>query len=369
MLRRIGELYSLIAESDDDPDEFFASNEWRSWAFVPRLLRVLESRERTDVDESRPSAGLRNSRCSAWEQFLEFMMIQDNWTTKPPWLISRSALADELLAMRVLFKDLRMPQPHSDNHLPLTKLELEAIEGVLSSHRPDYPFHDSARERNLLIYSLLRWGGLRMGEALNITYDDLPATETPSARIIRELSEECRSISVTRRPDDPLDSRIREARVKRRNHAVWFPDDVLSGIENFVNTVRSRGSKSRYIIQTTDKSLAPLSQSRAEKIVKTLGGAAAREFERRNPELPHTLLSLCAHRFRATRATELMEVFFPDPTRQTDAQKEEFCEFFGWTTFDSAAPYISMLRKREGQRLFEAGHKQRIEMLKAAGAL
>jgi hypothetical protein len=373
MLRRVGDLYDWCLNNDiTDPDLFFRNQRWSSFAFMARAIRHIEALE-AEAQRSLPKPGdglnrptpearprLRNGRCAAWESFVLFILIQDNWSPQPQYPISRGELRDAKVALHEFFRGLRQPVPASTPHKPLTPRELESIEAVLARKGRQSPFALQTIDRNRVLYGTIRWGGVRIGEALKVKTQDLPPLETSSEKLVRELKHKARSLMIQRRPDDPEDPRVWEVRVKRGNRLVALPDELIESTLLYAAS-RNHGTQAEggdYLLQRTGNVARPLSQSRAEAIVKQLGAAAAREFEDRYPGESHSLRNLSWHRFRTTRACELVPAFFGD-AEVTETRKRAFCDYFGWADLSSAGPYIGSLLRERGQEVLDRDDRLR----------
>jgi len=115
-----------------------------------------------------------------------------------------------------------------------------------------------------------------------------------------------------------------------------------------------------YIIRTLDRS-RPLSVSSTERLVKTIGKAAAAQLAESNPSSMNTLPRLSSHRLRATRAVELLPIFFTD-LRWNELDQQAFLDFFGWADPKYAEPYLKTLYRANARKKLQ----KHAESLKAS---
>ncbi len=359
-LRRISDLYNWYdSELKCDLDALLLDGRLPRQQDIARALRdlgadrdyfVRKQPARCEVEPTPCSAAQTNQRIGAWLSFLRFASIPDNWRSgyNNSDDGSRSERSNYIYELSEMLALQRQVMPECDSHKGLSGDELVAIESVLLALFPN------TRVRNVLIYRLLRFGGVRIGEALKIKAVDLPSIERAGSSALRRLYGEPYAVKIKRRPDDPDDTRTREARVKRGDRCVELPDDLVEDLQAYAKVRSQSASVSPYLFISSVDPAKPLSQSRAEKIIKIIGNAAHDYFSVHFPDQRSSLLELCWHRLRTTRAIEMVPHFFPGGV-ETESAKEEFILQFGWAAMDYAKPYLKELRRARGaQRIRDA---------------
>lgn len=338
-LRRIGALYDWYASRLTlDLDALFLAGEAPR---IQHLKRAVADFRRGDLlpDFKRPQVAARtlNACIRAWLDFLAFGMFPDLWRTghhNDDDVHARQGRRDNLAEITEALQALRLPEPEFVSHEPLIPDDLRLLEIALFG--PSSCFAAQALQRNRLIYRLIRFTGVRGGEALKIMLADLPPLESAGAVIERRLLQRARYLKIVRRPDDPEDPRLREARVKRGDRDIPIPDDLAEDLWEYA---KGRGpSASPYLFVSSNDPAKPLSFSRLEDIAHQLSVAATK--------LAPTgrTVHLNWHRLRTTRAVEAVPEFFPGG-KETHANTREFLHYFGWQTPDSAEPYLKSLRQ------------------------
>lgn len=190
----------------------------------------------------------------------------------------------------------------------------------------------------------MRWGGLRLGEALKVQLEDIPPRESDADAILREVDGSALAIQIHRRVDDLLDTRRSEPAVKRLGRRVALPDTVIKLLWDYRDTLPK---STPYLVRTDDKTRA-LSYSQASKIAAAIRPAATKLFEAQHPGDAHTLSAFRWHRLRHTRAVEMLPEYFPDGQADPIRQRQ-FCDAFGWAYLESAEPYLRLLYRRDGE--------------------
>lgn len=354
-LRRIQELYRAYAGMGINLDEAILSGNVDIRDVESAVYWLEEDAEGDDEslesDSGEPvSAPMRNQRISVWSDFMEWALESANWTLCTRLERDRRE-RDSAMRLRMLLDDLRLALPVHREVEPLSSRELEVLDDLLAPNASGEfslsPFEGAAARRTWVLYQVLRWSGMRLGEALKLRIEDIPPREDDAEKIIREVEGTALSVSIHRRADDLADHRRIEPSVKRFGRSVPMPDAVLELIWEYIDSLPTT---TPYLIRTAEGSRA-LSYSRASKLCFEIRAHAARLFEERYPGDPHTLNNLRWHRLRHTRAIELLPEFFPD-RRSDPIGVQRFCEAFGWARLTSAEPYLRLLHRQEGEALW-----------------
>jgi integrase len=286
------------------------------------------------------SARAHNRRIRAWEDFLLWALYPKNYQScyqpesDPEGKKDRRERRVEL---ELFFSNARKPEPASVHHSGLSSEELEAIMVAIGPDEqgsfPESGFSENTRRRNWTMYSVGRWGGLRRGEILKLKTCDVP--RRVKDEFTGQMVYTSHEIQVVRRPDDPDDPRTsRTPSVKRHSRAVVLPETLLDDLNAYIDERGVAGFKASYLF--TSETGSPLSIERADNIIKQIGRYAASVFEERHPGVQHSLHELSWHRLRYTRAKELLPEFLEAGPIGLD----EFLEYFGWVSLESAAPYV-----------------------------
>jgi integrase len=207
------------------------------------------------------------------------------------------------------------------------------------------------RVRNDLMLQCARWGGLRRGELLKLQCCDIGPAGDDYALSSGALATERQpygepgvdEIRILRRPDDPEDSRNPPPKVKSRERIIAFPTWLIVALHAYADGIppigrRARHVKTPYLFVDLQSGL-PLSLAAADDAIKAIRIPAATRFAEIYPEATHTLKTLSWHRFRHTRAKELLLEFRDEGAIGI----EKFCDYFGWKNLKSAEPYINDL--------------------------
>jgi hypothetical protein len=357
LLRRIGDLYDWATNAEGiDLDGQFRAGKGIRVDQIARALQELELPSSPGAQIS-PRPRLRNARCSAWTEFLRFVYRPSLWRTGLSVVESHALRHESERDLGVLVAELNRERQFVADSTPHTALsgeELDAIDEVLDPSHSGNPFAQDMALRNRVLYDIARYGGLRVGELLKLQVSDAPLPEGTGDRLVRKLRGDPRSVLVVRRPDDLEDSRAYEPSVKRRDREVSLPDDVVDELLEYTRSTRQT-RKTSYLF-CTDDHRHPLSQSRANKIIRSLGAAASLAFQAKHgPSSSNSLVSLTWHRLRHTRALELVNVFFPDldfdpRSEKSIREQNAFLQFFGWSDPVSARPYIEPMYKIDASR-------------------
>lgn len=303
------------------------------------------------------SAPMRNQRISVWSDFMEWALESANWTLRARPERDRRE-RETAMRLRLLLEDLRLAFPAHGEVEPLSGRELEVLDDLLGPNALGEfnlsPFEGDAARRTWVLYQVLRWSGMRLGEALKLRIEDVPPREGDADKIIREVEGTALSVSIHRRVDDLADHRRIEPSVKRLGRTVPMPNAALELLWEYIDSLPAT---TPYLIRTSEGSRA-LSYSRASKLCFEIRPHAARLFEERYPGDSHTLNALRWHRLRHTRAIELLPEFFPD-RRSDPIGVQRFCEAFGWARLTSAEPYLRLLHRQEGEALWRQSLERR----------
>lgn len=343
IVRRLADLYEWCAANSVELE----NDLMRGGHISPQL--ILRALQDAAVSEAHVDH-LQNDRISVWLEFLRFAVVPDNWQSG-----RHEKESDESRARRRAYVDdlsrllaaRRIRAAVVTSHQPLSKLELDAIDYVLGVESQPI-FSAKAAARNKLLFRVVRWTGARIGEVLKLKAEDVPNEPSIPDRILASISGQPQLLKIRRRPDDPDDGRRREPRVKRGNREVPIPDELCSDMRKHL--AKRRSGTSQYVFLSSTDEERPLSQSRAEKIIKTLGRHADLAFKFLHPTEESTLRDLCWHRLRTTRAVELAFRYFPDG-KASEYETLQFIRHFGWASIRSAAPYISTMRDRSATEM------------------
>jgi hypothetical protein len=267
------------------------------------------------------------------------------------------------------------PEPRSGRVNPLTDLELEAIQAVTAPDQfgrfPESGFAEHTRLRNWLMIQTCRWAGYRLGEMLKTCVTDVPpppSGEEGTTSLVRDFysvralpawfrtaqREDPASaysvLNLERRPDDPSDTRLgRKPKVKTAERRPVVPDEYLRKVREYIVTPVPGGRRARkastpylFVVLGVGGVCRPISVRNSMRVLKRIGREAAAWMATNHPGVDHTLNSLHWHRFRHTRAMELLPEFLEDENVGLD----QFCQFFGWASIVSAEPYVKQLLQR-----------------------
>lgn len=350
-LRRIRDLYLAFRRLSIDLDQAILNRNLDLQSIETALFWLEEEHE-----DSSSSPGLRNRRIMAWSDFLAWAIETSHWTLRTNPLHADKE-RDAAGRLRIMLEDHQLPVSVSREVHPLATREVEVLNDVLgpgtSGGYERSPFGAETAERAWILYLLLRWGGLRLGEALKLKLEDLPPRETEAEAILREIENSALAIHVRRRIDDVSDTRVNEPSVKRLSRRVPLPDALVQLLWKQLDRAPTADS---YLIRTDDR-VRPLSYSQASKLTYEIRKAAIVLFEERYPGDPHTLAQFRWHRLRHTRAVEMLPRYFPDghidPVRQ-----RRFCDAFGWARLETAEPYLRLLHRQEGEAIWRRSLNQ-----------
>jgi integrase len=354
LLRGLADLYDWCEKvAKVNLDDLITSGQLISLHWLERALTDLDTINNMKRSEEgingqatlirNGNARAHNQRLRAWEDFLLWALYPKNYQSRyqpdsDPEV--KKQRRERRVELELFFSDARKPEPASVHHSGLKSEELEAIMVAIGPDEsgifPKSGFSEHTRLRNWNMYSVARWGGVRRGEVLKLKTCDVP--QRVKDEITGQLVYTNHEIQIVRRPDDPDDPRTsRTPSVKRGSRAVVLPETLLDDLNAYIDERNAAGFTTSYLF--VSESGSPLSIERADNIIKQIGRYGASVYEERHPGVPHSLCELSWHRLRYTRAKELLPVFLEAGAIGLD----EFLEYFGWASLESAAPYIKEL--------------------------
>lgn len=234
-LRRIQELYRAYAEMGIHLDEAILSRDVdiRDVESAVYWLEEDAGGQGAGLDDEGDapvSASMRNQRLAAWADFMEWALESANWTfhSRPE---RDRAERETATRLRLMLDDMRLRTPIHREVEPLSSREMEVLDDLLAPNALGEfelsPFKGDAARRTWVLYQVLRWSGMRLGEALKLRIEDVPSREGEAEQIIREVEGTALGLSIRRRVDDIADHRKIEPAVKRFGRAVPMPDSVI----------------------------------------------------------------------------------------------------------------------------------------------
>lgn len=347
-LRRIRDLYGALTNQGIDLDGGLLAGKV-SPAAVERALLGLELPGSTEAtpDVEPPSPTLRNGRITAWGDFLAWGMRTALWRMVPPSESEDELQIDRAVRLRARLDLHRISSGSRGEVYPFGTRELRAVEEVLVPGEdrafPGSPWRCQRLQwRAWILYLFLRWGGIRLGEALKLKWLHLPEREPTAEALIRDVRRGELRFSIVRAPDDPEDSRRFEPSVKRYGRNPGLPNEAWDWVweykERFPPT-------SPFVFNTVRGQ--ELSYSTASKAHRPIREAAVRRFEDQWPGEGHSLQKFRWHRLRHTRACEVAFREFANRD-YSDESKRRFCDRFGWANINSAMPYVRYVLRNLG---------------------
>jgi hypothetical protein len=297
----------------------------------------------------------QNRRMYHWIEFITWVLRPLNWSTKK-WPSQKLTMLAELRAeIASLLRDQWQQPQQSKQREGFTADEIAAIEAAIGPGSDGKfslrVFASHTRPRNWALYSIIRDGGIRRGEALVVQIGDLPRPITVGG--VRHYVRA--EVDLVRRPDDAEDPRVARAPgLKRGGRPVALSDRALDAIWDYIKAPSPSGKgtdheaaiERQYLITT--KEGVPISVDTAHGIARSIRRYASLVFEERHPGVPHSLNEFCWHRLRHHRALEVLEAFQASGMESLD----EFLEYFGWGSVRSAKPYIRrLLSRRANERV------------------
>jgi hypothetical protein len=402
-LRAVGWLYEACAIAPDlnfDLDERLLSGRGMETAEISIALRYMEGGAQPQI-AGRIVPRAQGGVAAAVRPPREYNRIRSTWRVFLRWAIpyacpdaSRDHARDRT-ELDLYFTDAHgdgapKPTPQSRMRRGLTALEIAAVESVVCPDESgSWPntFGEAVRRRNWLMYQVARWGGFRRGEMLKLYATDVPPPVGTSGLLLdaevarhytREqipdwVREEIRrdlywagdGINLERRPDDPAEShptygrRGRKPRVKTAERVVTVSDALMDALRRYVaipaphgRLPTRTGTPYLFTARGRDGVWRPISVSTTRQVIRNIAAAAGDWMAIHHPDYRHTLGDLTWHRFRHTRAMELLPVFLEGG----EFGLEEFCGFFGWRNIVSAKPYVRMLLRRRASEKVRAAN-------------
>lgn len=201
----------------------------------------------------------------------------------------------------------------------LSEAQMAQVLAVVDPQSADNPWKsDFVRKRNQLIVQTLHALGVRGGELLKLKTSDLKPANA--------------SVRITRSPDDPVDTRLRQPQAKTRARELGLSPALVGLLLTFVTTERKRRPRAKkhpFLFTTEDGD--PLSLSSLYKLFATL-----------RKKCPFIEQSLTAHVLRYTATDEFLAQL--DASDMEPSQKEhELRYIMGWSD-------QSMMPMRYGKR-------------------
>lgn len=196
------------------------------------------------------------------------------------------------------------------------------LDGGQLAHREGV-FDKTTILRNWLMVRTCFELGIRKGELLKLTLDDLPKGRNTT-------------ISIRRRANDPNDPRRPQPRVKTAERDIPASPELLYWLQKYTTCGAPFGrpyANHDYIFLSTNsegRKAEPLSVTSANKILTKVGYYSGIE-------------DLTWHRFRHTWASRIAEALQNDPTKV-----EKLMRMGGWRSLDSALTYFGNVEMEIG---------------------
>lgn len=192
--------------------------------------------------------------------------------------------------------------------------QIRRLYAVLDVRCRDNPYRKHLRHRNYLIVSILHQTGLRRGELLKLTVDDIVVDRNDAAYIVVEF-----------RSGDPSDSRRLEPGQKTLSRRLAILPElhksILTYIRHFRRPLRDgKPIKLAHPYLFTSERGRPLSESEVNYIVARLGSAAHGKEVVLHP-----------HLFRITFCIEMTDYLVDELGLDEEAAKDRLREYCGWT--------------------------------------
>lgn len=239
---------------------------------------------------------------------------------------SRRIYEDEFL---VMYKRIKMHRPKIKGRSEKAKedkgLDSDALNQILEITKPGNernPYHGYAlQSRNALIFTLLRYLGIRRGELLNLRIDDINFIKN--------------EIQIIRRADSETDVRVYQPLVKTLERVLPISEKLAEKLAHYVTNVRSRFIKAKrhpYLFVTHKKGPNegdPLSNSGFGKMMTILQGSL------------EGLYGIHAHMFRHSWNYEFSQSLDNSDKQESPEKEEQMRSYLmGWEeTSGTAATY------------------------------
>ncbi|MEJ8676211.1 site-specific integrase [Chromobacterium amazonense] len=278
-------------------------------------VRMRRAQSKSDIVAPQTAAN-RIRTIHAYLEWLTSTYLSGHSLTAEYNAMLRSASAD---ALGTLLQ--RIPKSKGRNTLEqregIPNEVLDRILTMIDPASPENPWRDRfARARNVLIIYLLRTLGLRRGELLNIKISDIDFRKN--------------EISILRRPDDPMDPRIHQPRVKTRERILPLTESLVTVIEHHILYERARipGAKKQAFLFITERTGQPMSLAALNKLFRVLRAKL--------PDLPE---DFSPHVLRHDWNDEFSERM--DARKISEAEEQRYRSYLmGWSpTSNTAATY------------------------------
>jgi integrase len=323
-----GHIKSLITEIQD-----FRAKRTRA-----RVLSTLEKGPNKESSDSRRNVAEAeiavpiDQDIAALENFFSWAADPFNTGVKPSdhqKAVSIWHLNSTRAAIREVLNAYKIGTSYSNRLEPLSLEELNSLHHYIAPVRastrkapveglfPRTPWTLATCLRNWLMFCLAEQCGLRIGEILKLTLEDVGSL-TPGGSL---------TIQVRRRPDDPLDARKHPPAVKTLERVLEASPEIAWGLRLYLTLRpplgRVRG-KTPYLFVT--ESGDPLSYASAHRAIQVLGKHAGIE-------------RLCWHRLRHTWAELLAKELLQFSGEGVGQKAIEKLRYLGGWSEKSSTPF------------------------------
>lgn len=266
------------------------------------------------------------------EDFLSWAADPVNSGVKPGFplkTISTEQLNSTINTIRATLDAYKVGTPSSRRPEPLNPQELTSLQHAIAPVRtstkgtsaallfPRTPWEPVTCLRNWLMFGIALQCGLRIGEILKLTIEDVNSL-TPGGPV---------TIKVLRRPDDPLDTRKHPPAVKTLERVLVASPEVTWGLRLYL-TQRSplgrvRGETPYLFTTAAGDALSYLSAHRAIKVLGKHVGIA----------------KLCWHRLRHTWAESIAKDLLEQEGQEIEEKVIEKLRYLGGWSEKSKTPF------------------------------
>ncbi|WP_169727281.1 site-specific integrase [Aliagarivorans marinus] len=166
-----------------------------------------------------------NRRIEAAYDYIKFLF---KYHIKKPTHQQNESYSEILATLRSEKKRRAKAHDHANVlEKQLTEEQFNKLINIIRPDNPENPFKQSKQRNFLIVWMLIRGGFRRSGLA-----------KTKISNM--DFSGDCNKVFVTRTPNDPTDTRKRQASHKTREHIVVLPKELMLDIKDYYESSRVR---------------------------------------------------------------------------------------------------------------------------------
>jgi integrase len=335
-LRVLKLVYEWAAEAGIDLDDRLLRVGRLEPRAIESLVAYLRSRRKVVDLSGVVDSGTLDRDIAVIHDFFTWAMDPANRGIDPSAQATLASLTDIAAArshLKYLLDSFKTGAPPSRRRSPLAVEDTARIRRLVgpdrarngSLHQPlvfgKSPWSESTRLRNWLMYAIAEQCGLRVGEILKLTLEDVQALSPGAPWVLK----------VVRRPDDPLDARRHPPSVKTSERVIEQSPEIRVAMRAYLTARPPTGrvaGKTPYLFVT--ESGSPLSYMAAYRALRVAG---------RHAGIPNLSWHQLRHTWAEALADELLSAAEVGAENGSNLQVIEKLRYLGGWSSTSSTPF------------------------------